>query len=76
MIWNSIRPIICETISTEEPLFTYFAHTSGAERAAFWNGTGEYNKGTSIPVKKVKRDLKTTTRKKTDHQACSINLDW
>lgn len=31
--------------------------TSGAERAACWNGTGEYNRGTSTVFKKVKKDL-------------------
>lgn len=41
-----------------------YTHTSGAERAAFWNGTGEHNKGTSIAVKEVKKDLETTTRTK------------
>lgn len=37
--------------------------TSGAERAAFSNGTGEYNTGTSTAFRKVKKDLKMITRK-------------
>jgi hypothetical protein len=37
--------------------------TSGEERAAFWNGTGEYNTGTSTPDKKVREDLKARTRR-------------
>lgn len=40
--------------------------TSGAERAAFWNGTGEYSMGTSEAVKKVKKDLKKITKRKSD----------
>jgi len=47
----------------EKSKIKFATPTSGAERAAFWNGTGEYNTGTSTPERKVREDLKTTRRK-------------
>ena len=36
-----------------------WSHTSGEDNAAFWNGTGEHNTGTSMVDSEVKKDLQT-----------------
>lgn len=41
---------------------TYW-HTSGEDRAEFWNGTGEHKTGTSTPDREVKRVLQSTGSK-------------